>query len=56
MLFECYYLQLVLIWIEMYKEYETSGGKHNTAFLLVATSQIVYIVMEFFFDEVNQFL
>jgi len=36
----------------MHREYELNGGKHNTAFLLVAVSQVIYIVMEFFLDEV----
>ena len=37
----------------MYREYDANGEKHDTAFLLVAVSQIFYIIMEFFYDEVS---
>ena len=44
--------QLVVIWIEMYREYTLRGGQHSLPFLFVAVSQLFYVIMEFFYDEV----
>jgi len=44
---------MVLVWIAFHSEYVNTGGKLSPQFWMVSISQMAYVFLEFFYDEVN---